>query len=288
MKKCLVTGGAGFVGINLVRRLLDDGHSVVVWDNLSTGKRENLPQSPNLNFYEIDVADISPEKHVEKRFDVIYHMAAHARIQPSFESPAEAFKSNDGGTLKVLELARKHDIPVVYAGSSSFYHDKYANPYTFTKWIGEELCVMYSKVYGVSTAIARFFNVYGPYQIEDGPFATVMGVFEKCKREGKPFPITGTGEQRRDFTHVADIVDGLVKLGEKRWNADIFNFGTGRNHSVKDIARLYKPTAVTYVPGRPGEAPSTLADLKETKKVLDWTAKYKVEDYIEEFVKTCG
>jgi UDP-glucose 4-epimerase len=287
--RCLVTGGAGFIGTNLVIRLLQEGHTVTVWDNLSTGKRENIPASPHghLNFYEIDVAGVNPEHHVEKRYDIIYHLAAHARIQPSFKSPDEAFKSNDLGTLKMLELARKHDIPLVYAGSSSFYHDKYANPYTFTKWIGEELCVMYNKVYKVPTAIARFFNVYGPYQIQEGPFATVMGVFEKCKKEGTAFPITGTGEQRRDFTHVDDVVDGLLKVGAKRWNADIFNFGTGINYSVKDIARMYKPSAANYVPGRPGEAPATLAEIEETKKVLKWAPKIKVQDYIKEFVKTC-
>lgn len=286
--KILVTGGAGFIGSNLVRRLLNDGHAVIVWDNLLTGKRENLPANPNLNFYEIDVADISPEKHVEKRFDIIYHLAAHARIQPSFKSPDESFKANVGGTLKMLELAKKHDVPLIYAGSSSFYHDKYANPYTFTKWQGEELCVMYNKVYKVPTAIARFFNVYGPFQIQEGPFATVMGVFEKCKKEGKPFPITGNGEQRRDFTHVDDVVDGLLKVAEKRWNADIFNFGTGVNYSVKEIARMFKPAAASYVPGRPGEAPETLADIKAMKKTLGWTPKIKVDEYIKEFVSKCG
>jgi nucleoside-diphosphate-sugar epimerase len=140
--KILVTGGAGFIGCNLVRRLLNDGHAVIVWDNLLTGKLENLPANPNLNFYDIDVADISPEKHVEKRFDIIYHLAAHARIQPSFKSPDESFKANVVGTLKILELAKKHDVSLIYAGSSSFYHDKYANPYTCTKWQGEELCVI--------------------------------------------------------------------------------------------------------------------------------------------------
>lgn len=280
--KCLVTGGAGFVGSNLVDRLIEDGHEVHVWDNLCTGKRENV--NPKAKFYYISVHDINPEMHKVMAVDVIFHLAALARIQPSFKQPVDNLYHNVVSTMKTLELAKICNAKFVYAGSSSFYHDVYANPYTFTKWQGEECCKLYSKVYGVSTAIARFFNVYGPRHICEGDYATVVGIFEKQRREDLPLTVTGDGSQRRDFTHVYDIVDGLVRMSQDKWQGDIFNLGTSKNHSVLEVAKMFKPGEIKYLPKRPGEAKDTLADTSFTREKLGWGPKYKIEDYIKSFL----
>lgn len=279
--KILITGGAGFIGSNLVRELLKQNHTVVVIDNLSTGKVRNL--------HDLDVevlrVDIRSPLPFTERFDVIYHLAALARIQPSFKEPLETYSTNSLGTAMILDYARLTESPrVVYAGSSSFYHDIYANPYTYSKWLGEEHCKLYTKLFGVSTAIARFFNVYGPNQICEGDYATVVGIFEKQKKEGKPLTVTGNGEQRRDFTHVDDIVDGLMLLGQFDLPplADIYNFGTGKNHSINEVAHLFRPGEIEYLPKRPGEAWTTWADISKTRQELGWEPKRTLEQYVQD------
>ena len=146
--------------------------------------------------------------------DIIYHIAARARIQPSIDNPHKTFKSNVKGTENVLEYARIEDIPVVYAGSSSVHGDVHANPYTFSKWQGEEMCKLYTKVFNLPTVICRFYNVYGEHQLTDGDYCCVLGIFERQYKSYEPLTITGDGEQRRDFTHINDIVDALIKLGD--------------------------------------------------------------------------
>ena len=234
----LVTGGAGFIGSHLADKLLFEGHSVTVWDNLFTGKRENV--SSGCNFEE---RDLRKNIETDDKFDIIYHLGALARIQPSFENPNLTHDVNVTGTIKVLELARSLNIPLIYAGSSSVYHDVHANPYSFTKWLGEQYCDLYSKVYGLNVGIARFFNVYGPRHLEEGPYATVIAIFEKQKRDGKPLTVTGTGEKRRDFTHVCDIVNGLYLMGKQgsELKGEIFNFGTGTNYSINEVAAMFNP-----------------------------------------------
>lgn len=280
--RILVTGGAGFVGSNLVDKLVGEGHDVTVWDNYVTGKPENV--SKNAKLFCLDVSQPLPDADVD--FEIIFHMAALARIQPSFAYPERTSAANVDGTYNMLELARKVGAKFIYPGSSSFYHDVYANPYTFTKWIGEEYCKLYSKVYGLSTVIARFFNVYGPKQIEDGAYATVIGIFEKQRRTGLPLTVTGTGEKRRDFTHVFDIVDGLIALSRDKWQGEIFNFGTGRNYSINEVATLFEPKEIVYLPNRPGEAEVTLADISESRRVLGYEPQHNLESYIKTFVQS--
>lgn len=279
----LVTGGAGFIGSHLVDRLIGQGHEVVVWDCLTTGKKENL--NPKAKTYFIDVAEISPQYHADKQYDAIFHLAGEARIQPSFEHPLTVHDSNVTGTIKVLEVARHHHTPVVFAGSSSVLHDMHANPYSFSKQIAEYYCQMYHKVFGVPTVIARFFNVYGPRQLEDGAYATVIGIFEKQWREGRPLTITGDGEQRRDFTHVDDIVDGLINMADGLWEGDIFNLGTGTNYSINEVAALFKNyVPPQYLPARRGEARETLADISKTQTILGWEPKRSLKEYVEQLV----
>ncbi|MBC8428476.1 NAD-dependent epimerase/dehydratase family protein [bacterium] len=291
----LVTGGAGFVGTNLIKKLLRDGvhpenenlqHQIVSLDNYSTGLVENhqkgafyhsidlthgkYPSGKSIDYLEFFNGD-SP--------DVIFHLAALARIQPSLIDPVPAIENNFNGTLNILEYARKNNIRVVYAGSSSFHHGLYSSPYAWSKYGGEELCKLYSEVYGTSTAICRFYNVYGKYQVEDGPYSTVMGIFERQHRNGEPLTITGDGEQRRDFTHVDDIVNGLVLCMTDKFNADIFELGSGVNYSMNELADMFGGEK-KYIPARPGEYDKTLCDYSRAELRLGYKPTRNLDDYI--------
>jgi UDP-glucose 4-epimerase len=289
MGRYLVTGGAGFIGSNLVDALILQDHEVVVWDNLTTGKRENVHK--NAEFHFVDVATIlghyddqSLTASLWQEYDSIFHLAGEARIQPSFESPERCHGSNVTGTCNVLEIARKCGTPVIYAGSSSVYHNVYANPYTFTKSKAEEYCWLYNLVYGLPVAIARFFNVYGPRHICEGPYATVVGIFERQKKDNVFLTVTGTGNQRRDFTHVSDVVSGLIEIAKKRWTGQVFNLGSGQNYSIKELASMFNQEYV-LIPERRGEADHTLADISFTKAQLDWKPNIKLEQYVTEFLE---
>ena len=296
--KILVTGGAGFIGTNLIKRLLKDGHEVISVDNYSTGKIEN--QQEGCKYYYKDLSnsqwwalwddcfcEVSCDCQIEEP-DVIFHLAALARIQPSFKNPQEVFEVNTLGTQNALDYARERNIPVVYAGSSSTHGDHYANPYTFTKWQGELLCEMYNKVFNLPTTICRFYNVYGPHQILDGAYAAVIGIFESQYISGKTLTVTGDGEQRRDFTHVDDIIDGLVKCATNMDVASgkIFELGRGTNHSIIEITEMFGQEEVEYLPKRPGEMRVTLCESLEARELLGWTPKIDIEDYIKSFLKT--
>ncbi len=288
--KCLVTGAAGFIGSNLTKELLKRGHTVWGIDNFSTGKQENVVDVEE----HIYCWDINDSFHYDcplnanlDDLDVIFHLAAKARIQPSFKHPISNFNTNVIGTVKMLEMARHYGAAFVYAGSSSFYYDIYANPYTFTKHMGEESCLLYHKIYEQPVSIARFFNVYGPNQIEEGEYATVIGIFERQYAAGKPLTVTGDGKKRRDFTHVSDIVNGLILmslnlLSEKPDDLEIFNLGTGYNHAIIDVAKMFNPDKIQFIPDRPGEADTTLADLSLAKRIIGYEPIIKLKDYISE------
>jgi len=288
--KVLVTGGAGFVGTNLIKRLLKDGHEVVSVDNYSTGKKENhqegcqyhdfdLSSSHTLGIY---VDHGSYPSWRDDEYDVIFHIAALARIQPSLKNPYKSIFNNFVSSLNVFEYARQNNTKVVYAGSSTFHHGLYSSPYAWSKYSGEELCKLYSSVYDLSTAICRFYNVYGPYQLEDGEYSTVLGIFEKQYREGKPFTITADGEQRRDFTYIDDIVDGLVKCSEHNFKAEFFELGKGVNYSINEIVDMFgKDYPREYIPARKGEYDVTLADYSKAKLKLGWEPKGDIIQYIK-------
>jgi len=297
--KVLVTGGAGFVGTNLIKRLLSDGHEVHSVDNYSTGFKEN--QQDGCTYHEFDISS----KHLlgiyvdhgtypywrDNNYDVIFHLAALARIQPSFKNPHEVFEVNALGTQNILEWARKTNTPVIYAGSSSTHGDHYANPYTFTKWQGELICKMYSEVYNLPTAICRFYNVYGPHQILDGAYAAVIGIFESQYNAGKTLTVTGDGEQRRDFTHIEDIVDGLTKCMEAmhgvvdmKFSGEIFELGRGKNYSINEIVEMFGQDEVEYIAKRPGEMRVTLCESVKARELLDWNPKIDIRDYLEDFI----
>ena len=282
--KTLVTGGAGFVGTNLIKRLLKDGHDVISMDNYSTGKKEN--HQDGCKYLIFDCADGEGWEQVKEFWgtntpDVIFHMAALARIQPSIKGPYKTILNNFTSTLNTLEYARKNNIRFVYAGSSSFHHGLYESPYAWSKFSGEDLCKLYSNVYNLDTAICRFYNVYGPHQVEDGTWATVIGIFEKQYREGQSLTIVGDGEQRRDFTHIDDIVDGLIKCSEQPFKAEIFELGSGKNYSINEVADMFDKYYIReYIPTRKGEYDVTLADYSLAKDVFDWKPTKDLSDYI--------
>ena len=276
--RVLVTGGAGFVGTNLIKRLLKDGYEVVSIDNYSSGFKEN--HQDGCLYYDYDLS-YNYIRDDGDGYDTIYHLAALARIQPSLKDPYKSIYNNFVSTLNVLEYARTKNIRFVYAGSSSFHHGLYESPYAWSKFSGEDLCKLYSSVYGIDTAICRFYNVYGPHQIEEGTYATVIGIFEKQYREGQPLTIVGDGEQRRDFTHIDDIVDGLIRCSEQPFRAEIFELGSGKNYSINEVADMFgEDYPKKYLDKRLGEYDVTLADYSEAKDVLDWKPTKDLNDYI--------
>lgn len=279
--KALVTGGAGFVGTNLIKRLLKDEHKVVSLDNYTTGLEKN--EQEGCIYHNVDIRDAVDFDFFMEKPDVIFHLAALPRIQPSFDYPAITFEANVLGTMNILEWARKNNTPVVYAGSSSTHGGVYKNPYTFTKWQGEELCKMYSEIYDLPTSICRFYNVYGPHHLTEGEYCTVIGIFEKQYQDNEPLTITSDGEQRRDFTHVDDIVDGLMRCSEHfTFKGEEFELGYGENFSINVIADSFDGTK-QYIDERPGEVRETLCTDKKAHELLGWKPTRNILDYIEDF-----
>ncbi len=280
MTKILVTGGLGFVGSHLVDSLADSGYNVTVMDNLCSESSSKTYMREDVTYWIDDVRNINTYKYADESFDLVYHLAALARIQPSFKDPLTYLSIDILGSANVLEFARRCSARVVYAGSSSAYGGPMLNPYAFAKFTGEQTCELYNKVYGMSTVIARFFNVYGDRQPTSGPYATVVGVFEKQKEAGFNLTVTGDGEQRRDFTHVSDIVSGLRSLGKDQWNAEVFQLGTGKNCSINDLAEMFDGE-IKYIDKRPGEAWITLADISEITKATGWCPDVELKDYVQ-------
>jgi len=288
--KILVTGGAGFVGTNLIKTLKEKKPEaqIRVIDNYSTGYGSN--QQPGVEYIKADIESLSATAIMESyEPDVIFHLAALARIQPSFINPNPTFDSNMVGTQKVLEYARKKKTPVIYAGSSSTHGGVYKNPYTFAKWVGEELCQMYSHVYDVPTIITRFYNVYGDHMIPgDSAYATVVQIFDEQYAAGKPLTVTGDGEQRRDFTHVLDICDALVAcIDHPDLKGEFFELGRGKNYSINEVAEMYG-TEYVHIPKRPGEAKTTLADFSKATEVLGYNPTRNLEDYVKNITKNAN
>tara|TARA_R110002049_G_scaffold28883_1_gene98361 strand:- start:855 stop:1733 length:879 start_codon:yes stop_codon:yes gene_type:complete len=283
----LVTGGVGFVGSNLIEKLHKQGHEVISVDNYSTGKKEN--EHSFCEYHNVDLQEHPLEYVKMEKPDIIYHLAAKARILPSIQNPLHTMKNNVNSMIHVLDYARSKNVPVVYAGSSSVVGDIYSNPYTLSKFYGEELCKMYSEVYKTPISICRFYNVYGKYQLTEGAYCTLIGIFERLYNNNQPLTITGDGEQRRDFTHVDDIVDGLIRCGKGLNSSNdrlviigkTFELGRGKNYSVNEIADTFGDYPREYIDGRPGEMRNTLNTDTMAKDMLGWNPKGDVIDYIK-------
>jgi len=276
----LVTGGAGFIGTNLIKKLLLDGHDVVSIDNYSTGKEENEIDHKNVIYYD---AGINDTWYYKMKFDVVFHMAAIARIQPSFEDPEKYIDTNFNGTYKVVQFCAEKNIPLIYAGSSSHHSGKFKNPYTFSKDLGEDIIKLYQEHFNLQSSIARFYNVYGPYQLTEGGYTTLIGRWLNNIKNGSPCDIFGDGEKRRDFTHVDDIVDGLVRIMKQQAYGYIFEFGRGKNHSINEVAKMFD-IVPWYQPDKPGEAQNTLSDSSLAKNILAWEPKINLQNYLRKVI----
>jgi len=295
MVKSLVTGGAGFIGSNLVDQLVKKKHKVIVLDNFSTGRRSNLSHQIEKNVKIIKV-DISNNIYLDKYFkdvDYVFHLAGIADIVPSIENPNKYFKSNVVGTLNVVQAAKKANIKkFIYAASASCYGipDKFPikenakinpmYPYAFTKWQAEELIMHWAKIYNFPAISIRFFNAYGPRSRTSGAYGAVFGVFLAQRLANKPLTIVGNGNQTRDFIHVYDLVSGIIKAALSKKVGKIYNIGGGKEIKVNKIIKLIGGRKV-HIPKRPGEPNRSLADISKIKKDLDWQPKIKIEEGVK-------
>jgi len=289
--KALVTGGAGFIGSHLVEELVRLGHEVVVIDNLSSGRIENL--STVSSRIEIVEADLSKNLDWERYFggiDWVFHLAALADIVPSIQDPDSYFASNVNGTYNLVRASQKAGVKrLIYVASSSCYGIpeqiptpeteplKPQYPYALTKSIGEELVLHWTDVYGLPALSLRFFNVYGPRSRTSGTYGAVFGVFLAQKLAEKPFTVVGDGEQTRDFTYVSDIVDALVTSAQSEFTGRVYNVGSGATVSVNRLVELLGGDKV-HIPKRPGEPDCTFADISRIQKELGWQPKVSIEE----------
>lgn len=277
--KILVTGGAGFIGSNLIKRLVSEGHRVVSLDDYSTGDR-----STHIEGVKYINCDIEQLEYLKGEYDICYHLAALSRIQPSFDDPTECFRVNVKGTESVMEWARHNNVKVVYAGSSSKHHNPSDSPYAMYKYLGEEVCKLYKKTFDVNVEVCRFYNVYGPGETTDGDYAALLGVWRTQVFNSEPITIVGDGEQRRDFTHVDDIVDALYRIGlVDNKHEDAWELGTGINYSINDVAQMFRERYGcdhVYIPDQPGNYRETLRENDDTLKLLGWNPGDKLREYI--------
>ena len=278
----IVTGGAGFIGTNLCKKLIELGHEVTSIDNYTTGKEEN--HIKGVKYERHDIRYIYDYKWVyDKHPDVIFHMATIARIQPSFEDPSNYFTTNANGTLEIADYCAKNNVPLIYAGSSSHHSGKFKNPYTFSKDIGEEIVKLYQEHFKLKSTIVRFYNVYGPYQLTEGSYTTLIGRWLNNIEKGIKCEIYGDGEQRRDFTHVDDIVDALIRIQKQQAYRFIFELGRGKNYSVNEVAKMLDINPI-YKPSKPGEARDTLNTDTSAQSLLGWEPKIDLEDYLASYL----
>lgn len=281
--RILVTGGLGFVGSTLVDRLVELGNNVTVIDNLSSISSSKDYKNDLVTYLINDIKNIN-QINFEKKFEVIYHLAGLARIQPSFENPLAYVEVNISGTAIICELAKNHNAKLIYSSSSSINNGKHKTPYTFSKWGGEEVLKTWKECYNLNASICRFYNVYGPREPKTGDYATVIRKFIRQHKNKEPLTIVGDGKQRRDFTHVSDIIEGLIKVASINQN-DLFHLGRGINYSINELAAMFKYDNIQHIKLRKGEGLVTLADYNTTFNKLGWEARYNLEDYIKEKIK---
>jgi len=302
--KCLVVGGAGFIGSNLVDGLIKDKHKVQVWDNLSTGKRNNV--NPKAHFINCDITKSYDARKVimdEFKPDVVFHLAAKASVQLSIENPIEYHNANVNGMLNILNLCVECGVKrFVFSSSSAVYGDAEQvpttekcklnpmSPYALHKLIGEQYCKLYSELYGIETASLRYFNVYGERQTTEGAYCLVMGIFAKQLLNGEPMTINGDGEQRRDFIYVGDVAEVNIKiaLSDKNWNGDVFNVGNGDNRSVNQLADMIGGNSDRVYSDPVIEPTKGLADNSKLRSELDWKPTVKLEDWVIKYKKDLG
>lgn len=291
--KYLVTGGNGFIGSHLVDKLIETNNEVCVIDNLS-GLNDTFYYNERAVHYKENICNFDFLNEICKNIDIVFHLAAESRIQPSIENPLLAAHTNSIGTVNVLQAAVKNNVKrVIYSSTSSVYGltDRLPtdentpidclNPYSTSKYTGEEYCKMYSKLYDLDTCIFRYFNVYGERSPTKGLYSPVVGLFLKQNKENNELQIMGDGSKKRDFIHVSDVVNANILAADHKHkiNGNVFNIGSGENHSILDIAK-YINKNIKFNPPRLGEAENTLANINKAKSILGWEPLIDIYNWI--------
>ena len=288
--KILVTGGAGFIGSNLIKKLLSEEHDHIVHslDNYSTGNTK----VKGCEYFKGDIEEIDT---IHSDYDLIFHLAAQSRVQPSFENPTETFRVNVKGTEEVCKFASKIGAKVVYAGSSSKHHNPATSPYAMYKYLGEGVINLYKESFGLNAEICRFYNVYGPGEALDEVNGNVIGIWRAIINRHGRIKIVGDGEQRRDFTHVDDIVDGLWRIGRQQFqkapeffqtssSIEAWELGTGVNYSINELAKMFQDkfdVDVIYIEDQPGNYRKTLCTDTTAQDILGWDPQDRLLNYIK-------
>jgi UDP-glucose 4-epimerase len=290
---CLVTGGAGFIGSNLVDKLIELGHKVICIDNESAECHEQFYWNPKANNYRYDICDYEKIAHLFNGIDYVFHIASDARIQPAILNPRKSIESNAVGTANVIELSRINKVKrFIYSSTSSAYGKKAIlpnietqpsdplTPYSTAKVFGENLARVYYNLYGLETVSLRYFNVYGDRQPLKGQYAPVIGLFLKQHEEGKPLTVVGDGSQCRDFTHISDVVQANILASEiKDGFGEVYNIGYGSNYSILEIANMIS-NDVKFIPPRVGEVQETLASNVKFKELTGWVPKVALAEWL--------
>ena len=296
----LVTGGAGFIGSHLVEKLISLGHEVIILDDFSTGREQNLVEIEDHSRLRVCKVDVCDETAIQPYFlgvDWVFHLAALADIVPSIQEPLTYLRAGVGGTQAVLEASRLANVKrLVYAASSSCYGipDLYPTPesspispqypYALAKNLGEQIVMHWGQVYDLPVVSLRLFNVYGTRSRTSGAYGAVFGVFLAQKLAGKPFTVVGDGSQTRDFTYVSDVANAFIKAAESSISREILNVGSSNTYSVNQLVDLLSGSVV-YVPKRPGEPDRTFADTRKIRKLLGWAPEVEFPDGVQTMLR---
>ena len=291
----LVTGGAGFIGSNLVDYLIEQGHEVICVDNESAECNDKFYWNDKACNIIGDITDYDFIKNCFKDVDYVFHLAAESRLQPAIKNPIEAVYKNCVGTTTILQCAREAGVKrFVYSSTSSGYGfnpspnvetqpDDCLNPYSASKVAAEKFCKMYSDLYGLETVILRYFNVFGERSPRRGQYAPVIGIFDRQRLSGEALTIVGDGTQRRDFIYVGDVAKANLIAAEanlnKKYFGQVFNIGSGVNYSVQEIADAISDNQ-TYIPKREGEMETTWSNIEKASEVLGWKPEVDVLEWI--------
>jgi len=286
VKRVLVTGGAGFIGSNLIKKLIETHSEIEILsiDNYSTGKKENHIDSKNVTYHTTstwDYFDTNFDEH--KPFDVVFHFGEYSRIVKSFDDVDYVMKTNLHGTTRILEMCRKWNAKLIYSASSSKFgnngKDENLSPYSWVKAKMVELIKNYNEWYDLQYEICYFFNVYGPNQITQGDYATVIGIFGRQYNNNEPLTVVSPGTQSRDFTHVSDVVAGVIKTVDTNLNRE-WMLRSGTNHKIIDVAKMFSDN-IKIIPERRGERFTSEEFYSDTEEILSWSPQTNLYDWIK-------
>lgn len=295
MDKVIVTGGSGFIGSNLVDRLVDEGYRVVVFDNQSSESNDKFYKndSPNVSYHKVDIADYESVRPLFDNTKYVFHLAAESRIGPCIENPLLAVRTNVTGTSVLLQCAREVNVErFVFSSTSAIYglqdgphyedmEENCLNPYSATKLCAEQMCKVYYRLYGVKTIILRYFNVFGNREPTKGQFAPVTARFILQQKNGESLTVVGDGSQRRDFVYVGDVVAMNIRAAtmDTHEYGEVYNVGTGENYSVIELAKMIS-NDIVFLDPRPGEARETLANNRKIRETYNWVPTVNIKDWV--------